>query len=374
MLRIKPTPTSAGGIRIAFMLDSVRYEFAPVLKGRWSSPSDYGIAHGIALQICQDVERGVFDKSLKRYKPQSTAEVMKREQRRFTSLTELWDQYIEQRRGHVSDGTYRVGYAAVSRLLAASQYKTLDEGGQLKLWILSNKPPLYAKRLLVQLNAACKWGIETGLIDVNPFEGFQKMLVKKTIKNEDEIDPFSEDEKKVIISTFREDSTLRHYLNLVLFLFAVGCRPSEAIALTWSDVAKSQIVFNKSYVNGKLNNRLKTQEKRIITQNETVKAILQEQKKALSNRSNIASSLVFPNQRKAGYVDWCNFSQKRWKAVFKKNPTLRYRSPYQMRHTFITNALKVASVQDVAKHCGNSPEVIYRHYAGVSRSFVMPEI
>jgi hypothetical protein len=54
---------------------------------------------------------------------------------------------------------------------------------------------------------------------------------------------------------------------------------------------------------------------------------------------------------------------------------IEYRNPYQMRSTFITLALaNGVSVQDVAKHCGNSPRVIWSNYAGVNRDFVMPNL
>ncbi|MEO1561772.1 MAG: site-specific integrase, partial [Cyanobacteria bacterium J06632_19] len=47
---------------------------------------------------------------------------------------------------------------------------------------------------------------------------------------------------------------------------------------------------------------------------------------------------------------------------------------YQTRHTFITLALKNGmNVKDVARLVGNSPEIIYRHYAGQSREIVVPD-
>ena len=45
---------------------------------------------------------------------------------------------------------------------------------------------------------------------------------------------------------------------------------------------------------------------------------------------------------------------------------IEYRKPYQTRHTFITLALDNGlDAKDVARLVGNSPEVIYKHYAGV---------
>lgn len=53
----------------------------------------------------------------------------------------------------------------------------------------------------------------------------------------------------------------------------------------------------------------------------------------------------------------------------------RYRPPYQTRHTFITLCLNAGiDAKDVARWVGNSPEVIYRHYAGNKRDLQVPEI
>jgi integrase len=51
------------------------------------------------------------------------------------------------------------------------------------------------------------------------------------------------------------------------------------------------------------------------------------------------------------------------------------KNPYQLRAGYITAALDSGmSVQDVARLVGNSPEVIYKNYAGVSRDIKQPEI
>lgn len=48
--------------------------------------------------------------------------------------------------------------------------------------------------------------------------------------------------------------------------------------------------------------------------------------------------------------------------------------PYQTRHTFITLALDNGlDAKDVARLVGNSPEIIYRHYAGNKQELFVPE-
>lgn len=50
----------------------------------------------------------------------------------------------------------------------------------------------------------------------------------------------------------------------------------------------------------------------------------------------------------------------------------RYR-PYDLRHTAISRFIEEGiPVAQVAAWCGNSSEVIWKHYAGVSKEYAMP--
>ena len=59
-------------------------------------------------------------------------------------------------------------------------------------WIVANKPPNAAKRLSVQLNACCKWGMKSGLITENPFSDMASeiKLPKNQRGEENDITPF----------------------------------------------------------------------------------------------------------------------------------------------------------------------------------------
>lgn len=73
-------------------------------------------------------------------------------------------------------------------------------------------------------------------------------------------------------------------------------------------------------------------------------------------------------------INWQNFRKRCWRDLLL-GCEIAYRNPYQMRHTFITLALRAGMpVTDVAALVGNSPAIIYKHYAGVSRDLVLPDI
>jgi integrase len=82
---------------------------------------------------------------------------------------------------------------------------------------------------------------------------------------------------------------------------------------------------------------------------------------------------VFPSPKNKP-IDINNFRNRTWSTVLK-GLKIEYRKLYQTRHTFITYALETGKLdaKDVARLVGNSPEVIYKHYAGKKRKLEVPE-
>jgi integrase len=83
-------------------------------------------------------------------------------------------------------------------------------------------------------------------------------------------------------------------------------------------------------------------------------------------------AFVFPGYS-GGRLNTPSFRKNVWKPILK-GLGIKYRKTYQTRHTFITLALEHGlDAKDVARLVGNSPEVIYRHYAGNKRELFVPE-
>jgi integrase len=66
---------------------------------------------------------------------------------------------------------------------------------------LANLTPDAAKRCLTQLKAYCNWAMGEGLIDVNPFAAMKIKTPKGAIEEQD-VNPFSKEERDLIIRTF----------------------------------------------------------------------------------------------------------------------------------------------------------------------------
>ncbi|QJB29441.1 site-specific integrase [Limnospira fusiformis SAG 85.79] len=176
-----------------------------------------------------------------------------------------------------------------------------------------------------------------------------------------------------MIQGFDSDPLHSHFSLYVRFCFFTGCRPSEAIALRWSDVAAdlSQITFSSVIVRGEGGRKrcdgLKSQTRRDFPCNEQVQTILGEA------RSQNHSEIVFPSITGKPIQDG-DFGKRHWHPVLKQSG-IKQRKPYQMRHTFITLCLDAGiDAKDVAAWVGNSPQVIYQNYAGRNRGLSIPKL
>ena len=74
-----------------------------------------------------------------------------------------------------------------------------------------------------------------------PYVGMAKEMPKPRYVSDPNPNAFSQEEMEQIIEAFRNDErpgmTYRPYAAFVEFLFRVGCRPSEAIGLTWGNIS-----------------------------------------------------------------------------------------------------------------------------------------
>jgi integrase len=216
-----------------------------------------------------------------------------------------------------------------------------------------------------------RWAEASRKLPANPFCNL-RIQTKKVVAEIPE--PWTREERDQIIEGFRRSAKFHHYGNFVEFLFLCGCRPSEALALNWADVASDcrKLTFRSALTSNQSGKKaikagLKRQKARQVPLNRRLAELFLEMKgSAKSDR------IVFTTPR-GGLINWSSWSAKVW-APQLKALGLPHKKPYSTRHTMITLALQCGvSVADVATLVGNSPEIIHRHYAGVSRDLRLPE-
>jgi integrase len=353
-MRAPAIKNTNGAIAIRFTFEGVRYHVFPGLQ--YANESHLETAKGIILQIQADCSLGKFDYKLEKYR---IKQINSDEPICLTTIHELLEQYFEKQSKTAAPRTVK-DYNDFLKIIKKYKNRSFLKAISLMSEIEEDLSADRYKRLHVQLNACFNYWVSKNVITSNPL---QAIKIKKK-KSDTKPDPFNLDERNLII----EKSKIMGYPyhQLIYFLFMTGCRPSEALGLKWSDIKKNQIRFERTWQQGRIDNRLKTQKNRTINVSDSVLNKLDEIPKG--------NDYIFSVKRNLP-IDWDRFSQKKWPILFDDLPEIRKRNPYCMRHTFITLMLKNnVPVADVAAHCGNSAEIIYKHYAGVSKNLVMPEI
>jgi len=343
------------------------------------------VAEAKAKIIEADIAFDRFDESLDKYRPQSQAKQTASIES-DGALVELWEQFVEFKRPQCSPNTMVSTYGTFTGYVHRLPTHDLSRATDIRDYVLANIPLDAGKRFITRLSACCDWAIEASLITENPFSGMAIKIKKpKSVATDglNDINPFSLQERDAIINAIETDqfcptrSAYKHsqYAPLVKFLFATGCRPSEAAALQWQNISHDfkQISFSQAIIMTETGRRirkgLKTQEQRVFPCNPSLQKLL----RSIKPEDATPETLVFPSPKNKP-IDINNFRNRTWSTVLK-GLKIEYRKLYQTRHTFITHALETGKLdaKDVARLVGNSPEVIYKHYAGKKRKLEVPE-
>ena len=284
-------------------------------------------------------------------------------------MRSIWTQYMEYKSPHVSPKTINSTYDPVTSHMDKCRTDGLKDPIKFRRELLKVTTESQARRTLMQLSAACKWGIKHKLLDDNPFEG---MYLDLSATQPLPPMAFTVEERDQIIAAFETDSrpgmTYRHYAPFIKFLFWTGCRPCEAIGLRWGSVTPdcSRVHFHESIVevSGRLERRIedKTNVKRWFSCPKRLKELLQ----SIRPEAPDAEELVFKSP-KGKTITESNFADRAWTKVLTKlgleEKDKIKMTPYNCRDTFITlQALQGHSSTTIARWVGNSSEVIEKRY------------
>jgi integrase len=378
-----------GSIIIRFTFSGKEYCFSPIPGSKYSDKLALAKAEEIANRIRQDCIAGYFDSTLTKYKPNALqgrtkeAAIQDAQEAReivaarlsvnAVDLLQLFEDYTQFKSKTLKSNSM-IDYDRIKNKLRKCPYKLARDAVQIMQWLVQDHQGISTSSIEKQwklINACCKWGVACQKLQSNTFDGL-KSLIPSTKKSatQDDINPFSDNERKQIIQAFYASTNYSYYAPLVEFLFITGCRPEEALALQWKHIKGGKITFcQKLTASGEVEVGTKTQSKRSITVNDRIAFVVNE----IKTEKYLPDDFVFP-AKKGGFIDWHNFANRAWKSVLKSLPDIEYRNPYQMRHTAITTMVKsgVDSVV-VAKWVGNSPNMISKRYLGDVSDVVMPD-
>ncbi|MBD2502316.1 site-specific integrase [Anabaena azotica] len=362
--------SSNGRLQLRFHYGGKRHYLS---TGLLDIPANRKLAEFKAAEIEKDILYERFDESLEKYKPRSslsTVTPVTPIHKQKPHLDELWNKYSEFKKPQISPSTFAKDFAKHRNHIAKLPTRSLDEASTIRDYLLANLTPDAAKRCLTQFKACCNWAMEEGLIDANPFAAMKIKAPKGTTEEQD-INPFSKEERDLIIRTFASDRYYSHYTNYVRFLFFTGCRPSEAIALKWKHITTSVVQFRESVVVSEdglvMKEGLKTQIKRDFPINSELLEILDE----IRPEEAVPEALMFTSP-KGKFIDHHNFSHRAWKAILAKC-SIPYRKSYQTRHTFISLCVEShINSTAIGRWTGTSAKMIDNHYCATNFTNLRP--
>ncbi len=182
--------------------------------------------------------------------------------------------------------------------------------------------------------------------------------VKRLAQGMTDVDPFTIDERDEVIAGFRRYAP--HYVNYVICGFWTGWRPNEACAIKWLrvDFQQGKLLIREGRVLGQTGIPKAAGSLRDIDMLPPVREALTAQKAS----SWLLGDYVFLDGKQQP-VNQELFRMKVWEPVLKRLG-VRYRPPYQMRHTFATLAISVGeNINWVARMLGHkSPVVTLERY------------
>jgi integrase len=190
----------------------------------------------------------------------------------------------------------------------------------------------------------------------NPAAGIENAPVQRRPP-----DPFTLEEVDAILEdlTDREPEQVPNYFAAAFF---AGFRPSEQIALVWSDMdfLRQEVRVQRAIVRGQAKPNTKTYLVRDVELNERAWEAFEAQRP----HTQLAGGAIFKNPE----TDEAWADEKRqhvyWGRCLRRLG-LRYREPYQARHSFATlNLMAGANPSWVARQLGHvNPQMLFKVYA-----------
>ncbi|HCR2176538.1 TPA: site-specific integrase [Enterobacter kobei] len=232
----------------------------------------------------------------------------------------------------------------------------------LKTWIQNQKTTLKTIRnQLSFLRSALDEAVTDGVLPINPVSLVTASRYQRD-KSEAEssyvVDPFSPAEVDALLTA----AVNTQWENLFRFAIQTGLRSSELCALRWRDidfVEKTVHVQNACVVGVIKGTKTKAGTRKVELTDEAMMALINQ--KAFTFMKD---ATVFEDPKTNN--PWASadaIRKKAWVPTLRK-AGIRYRNPYQTRHTFATSHIsRGANLFWLAAQMGHKgPEMLFRHY------------
>lgn len=238
-----------------------------------------------------------------------------------------------------------------------------------KNWIQKQSTSLKTIRnQLSFLRSAIDEAITDGAISINPVSlvsASRYQSKSSSTKSSYIVDPLSPKEVSALLLATKYEQ----WKNLFRFAINTGLRSSELCALKWSDIdfiERTAHVQSASVVGVIKETKTKAGTRKVELNDEAMKS-LKEQKQFTFMKDGVIFEDPKTNQ---AWASADAIRKKAWVPTLKK-AGVRYRNPYQTRHTFATrNISQGVNLFWLAGQMGHKgPEMLFRHYGGYLKEY-----
>jgi integrase len=312
--------------------------------------------------ILDAIERGTFDYGTTF--PDSPNRLLFVEYKGEGYKLEDWlETWLERQKKHLKSSTYDDYRKIVENTLTPEFGRAnLSDFKRPMLREWCDKQTCGNKRLAnVQsvLRIALQDAMSDELIESNPLYGW-KYERKEAPKPVDDIDPFDADEQTAILNACRDPQ----HRNLLQFAFWTGLRTSELVALEWGDIDWLRGIVRISRARTYAADEPETPKTRRGNRDVKLLGPALEALTAQKVHTFLANGVVFLNPLRNEPWDGDQaIRNTAWTPALKK-AGIRYRNPYQTRHTWASMMLSAGeSPIWVAQQMGHSDTaMIFRNY------------
>lgn len=291
-------------------------------------------AANLKAQIQVEIARGTFDYG-KHFPNSKKARMLSRTPGTAVTIEAALTQWLAGMKSQLEHTTCRDYELAIDNVwvpkFGALRLTELTRG-MLKEWVSEQTCGLKRIRnLLLPLRGTFAQALEDELITSSPFVGWVPRKIEPP-KEEDDVDPFSQAEVAAILAAC--EGQIR---NLFQFAFWTGLRTSELIALRWEDVDlhNSMLSVRRAKVRKQIKAPKTKAGRRTVQLLQPAIDALQAQRAF----TRLRGEEVFLNPRTG--EPWLHDGPIRktaWQPALHR-AEVRYRYPYQTRHTFASTLL-----------------------------------
>lgn len=308
--------------------------------------------------IIEAIENDTFDYA--QVFPNSKRAKLFSDEKKVILVGKWLDQWLDHKEQHIKASTYNGYRKAIGILkpqfgqIPLTELKKKDVRDWCKTLDCSNKR---IRNLIQPLINAMQYAVDDELIENNPLKDFRFKRIEPP--KEDHVDPLSREEAEKLLSVLSGQ-----YKNMVQFALWTGLRTSELIALQWGDVDFVRGVVRIQRAKTQDSNKFETTKTNAGTREVKLLAPALSALGSQKAYTFLVGQHIFINELNGKPYAGDQQLWQAWKRALLKSG-IRYRNPYQTRHTFASFLLSSGeNVNWIAKQMGHgSIQITLRFYA-----------